>query len=209
MRSITRGDADDWRLYLLTEARKQLFPLIEQVNSDRVAIEITSRRGNAVLISAEEFAALPDPLDAHTLLDAAARGVTIGLGSDGYVNDFYEVLRGAFLIHKAYRQDPRVMPAAQVFAMATEGGARSLGLEKIGRLAPGWQADLQLVSLDLPTPPEPHNLYDQLVLWRSHAHVNTVWVAGQLRVKGGEVLGADFGALRARTHAAARRLWSL
>lgn len=35
-----------------SEARRQLFPLIEQVNSDRVAIEITSRRGNAVLISA-------------------------------------------------------------------------------------------------------------------------------------------------------------
>ena len=43
-----------------TEARRQLFPLIEQVNSDRVAIEITSRRGNAVLISAEEFAALEE-----------------------------------------------------------------------------------------------------------------------------------------------------
>lgn len=141
--------------------------------------------------------------------ELAAAGVTIGLGSDGYVNDFFEVMRGAFLIHKAYRQDPRVMPAAQVFHMATEGGARALGLEKIGRLAPGWQADLQLIDLDLPTPPEPHNLYDQLVLWRSHAHVRAVWVAGALRVRDGVVLGADFGALRARTHAAARRLWSL
>ena len=35
-----------------SDARKQLFPLIEQVNNDRVAVEITSRRGNAVLISA-------------------------------------------------------------------------------------------------------------------------------------------------------------
>ena len=48
-----------------TEARKQLFPLIERVNSDRIAIEITSRRGNAVLISAEEFAALEET--AHLL----------------------------------------------------------------------------------------------------------------------------------------------
>ncbi len=141
--------------------------------------------------------------------ELAAAGVTIGLGSDGYVNDFFEVMRGAFLIHKAYRQDPRVMPAGQVFHMATEGGARALRLDKIGRLVPGWQADLQLIDLDVPTPPEPHNLYDQLVLWRSHAHVRAVWVAGALRVRDGVVLGADFGALRARTHAAARRLWSL
>ena len=43
-----------------SEARKQLFPLIEKVNNDRIAVEITSRRGNAVLISAEELAALEE-----------------------------------------------------------------------------------------------------------------------------------------------------
>ncbi len=141
--------------------------------------------------------------------ELTAAGVTVGLGSDGYVNDFFEVMRGAFLIHKAYRQDPRVMPAGLVWEMATEGGARALGLEKVGRLAPGWQADLQLIALDLPTPPEPHNLYDQLVLWRNHSHVRAVLVAGQVRVRDGVVLDVDWAALRARTRAAARRLWSL
>ena len=34
-----------------SEARKNLFPLIEQVNTDRRAIEITSKRGDAMLIS--------------------------------------------------------------------------------------------------------------------------------------------------------------
>lgn len=34
-----------------SEARKQLFPLIERVNNDRTPIEITSRRGDAVLLS--------------------------------------------------------------------------------------------------------------------------------------------------------------
>ncbi|MEI2732234.1 MAG: type II toxin-antitoxin system prevent-host-death family antitoxin [Dermatophilaceae bacterium] len=60
-----------------TEARKQLFPLIEQVNNDRVAVEITSRRGNAVLISADEFAALEEtaylvrvPANAKRLLES-------------------------------------------------------------------------------------------------------------------------------------------
>lgn len=60
-----------------SEARKQLFPLIEQVNSDRVAIEITSRRGNAVLMSAEEFASLQEtayllrvPANAKRLLES-------------------------------------------------------------------------------------------------------------------------------------------
>ncbi len=134
-------------------------------------------------------------------------GVTVGLGSDGYINDFFEVVRGAFLIHKAYKQDPRVMPANKVWHLATEGGARSLGLEKVGRLAPGWQADLQLIDSRFPTPTEEHNLYDQLVLWRNHTHVRLVMVAGAVRVRDGVVLGADEEAIRARTHAAARKLW--
>ena len=48
-----------------SEARKNLFPLIERVNNDRVTVEITSRRGNAVLVSADEFAALEET--AHLL----------------------------------------------------------------------------------------------------------------------------------------------
>jgi antitoxin YefM len=60
-----------------SEARKTLFPLIEKVNNDHVAVEITSRRGNAVLISAEEFAALEEtayllrvPANAKRLLES-------------------------------------------------------------------------------------------------------------------------------------------
>ncbi|HAJ35092.1 MAG TPA: amidohydrolase [Chloroflexi bacterium] len=140
------------------------------------------------------------------LVDA---GVTVGLGSDGYVNDFYEVVRATFLIHKAHKQDPRVMPASLVWHLATEGGARALGLEKVGRIAAGWQADLQLIDTHMPTPTEVHNLYDQLVLWRNHSHVRLVMVAGQVRVRDGVVLGADEAAIIARAHAAARRLWSL
>ena len=63
-----------------TEARRRLFPLIEQVNADRDAVEIVSRHGNAVLISAEEYAAWQEtaylfrsPENARRLLDSYAR----------------------------------------------------------------------------------------------------------------------------------------
>jgi antitoxin YefM len=67
-----------------SEARKNLFPLIEQVNEDRTPVEITSRRGDAVLISRDEFDALQEtahllrsPRNARRLLeslDQAAQG---------------------------------------------------------------------------------------------------------------------------------------
>jgi 5-methylthioadenosine/S-adenosylhomocysteine deaminase len=136
-------------------------------------------------------------------------GVTIGLGSDGYIDDFFEVLRGAFLIHKAYRQDPRVMPADLVWHMATEGGAQALNLEKVGRIETGWQADLQLINLaSLPTPLTSGNLFDQLVLYRNASHVEAVWVAGRLLVKEGKALHADLDQIRYATRAAAQRLWA-
>ncbi len=70
-----------------SQARRDLFPLIEKVNDGRVAIEIASKRGNAVLMSADEHAAWREmahlfgsPANAHRLLDAAdaaERGETV------------------------------------------------------------------------------------------------------------------------------------
>lgn len=61
-----------------SEARRELFPLIQQVNDDRAPVQITSKRGNAVLMSADEFAAWEEtahlfrsPANARRLLDAA------------------------------------------------------------------------------------------------------------------------------------------
>jgi cytosine/adenosine deaminase-related metal-dependent hydrolase len=137
-----------------------------------------------------------------------AAGVTLGLGSDGYINDFFEVMRGAFLIHKADQQNPRVMPAHEVWYLATEGGARAMGMERVGRLEAGWTADLQLIDATLPTPAAEHNLYEQLLLWRNHTHVKDVMVAGKWRVRDGAVLNADLDQMRARVHENAERMWA-
>ncbi|WP_103063512.1 type II toxin-antitoxin system Phd/YefM family antitoxin [Actinomyces qiguomingii] len=63
-----------------TEARRTLFPLIERVNADRDAVEIVSRHGNAVLMSADEYSAWQEtaylfrsPENARRLLDSYER----------------------------------------------------------------------------------------------------------------------------------------
>ena len=63
-----------------SQARKTLFPLIEQVNNDRDVVEIVSRKGSAVLMSAEGYAAWREtaylfrsPANARRLLDAYER----------------------------------------------------------------------------------------------------------------------------------------
>ena len=100
------------------------------------------------------------------------------------------------------------MPASTVFAMATEGGAQALGMDQVGRLSPGYAADLQIVDASFPTPVSSHNLLEQVVLWRNHSHVRDVMVNGTWRVRDGQVLDADLDRMRARTHEQARRLWA-
>ncbi|HYS41729.1 MAG TPA: type II toxin-antitoxin system prevent-host-death family antitoxin [Pseudonocardiaceae bacterium] len=63
-----------------SEARKNLFPLIEQVNNDRTPIEIMSKRGDAVLMSRADYEALEEtahllrsPANARHLLESLAQ----------------------------------------------------------------------------------------------------------------------------------------
>ncbi len=137
-----------------------------------------------------------------------ARGATVGLGSDGYVNDMFHVMRGAFWMNKARLLDPSVLPAHDVLAMASEGGAKALGLTNVGRLEPGFVADLQVVELDLPTPIESETLADQLVLWRDGRHVRHVMVNGEWRVRDHQIPGVDVERARIRVIEEARRLWA-
>ena len=62
-----------------SEARKQLFPLIERVNDDRQPVEITSKHGDAVLLSRADYDALQEtayllrvPANARHLLESLA-----------------------------------------------------------------------------------------------------------------------------------------
>lgn len=43
-----------------TDARRRLFPLIEQVNNDHTPVEIVHKHGNAVLIAKEDWDAMQE-----------------------------------------------------------------------------------------------------------------------------------------------------
>ena len=63
-----------------SEARSQLFPLIQQVNDDHVPVRIKHKGGDAVLMSADDFDSwqetiylLRSPANARRLMEAVAR----------------------------------------------------------------------------------------------------------------------------------------
>jgi antitoxin YefM len=66
-----------------SEARRRLFPLIEEVNSDRIAVEIVAKTGSAYLVSAAEYEALREtayllrsPANAQRLLRSYQEALT-------------------------------------------------------------------------------------------------------------------------------------
>lgn len=68
-----------------SEARQRLFPLIEEVNDDQVAVEIVSKKGTAYLVSADEYRSLKEtvyllqsPKNAQRLRESLAEAVAGG-----------------------------------------------------------------------------------------------------------------------------------
>lgn len=135
-------------------------------------------------------------------------GLTVGLGTDGYVTDMFEVMRAAFLIHKGFLQDASVMPAETVLEMATIKGAEALGLaDQIGSLEAGKKADIILLNPQLPTPVTRDNVVAQLVTFGTGSFVQHVFVDGNQIVRDGEVLTADEEEAKLRCRHAAESLW--
>lgn len=128
-----------------------------------------------------------------------------GLGSDGAIFDFFRVMRSARRQGR-FAHSPQPLPASLIWRLATRGGAEVLGLEKVGKILPGWQADLQTIDLTFPAPVNGENLYAQMLRYGSAQSVQSVMVAGQVLVMNGVVLGVDAAHVRERAIAAARRL---
>jgi cytosine/adenosine deaminase-related metal-dependent hydrolase len=168
-------------------------------------IDIVAKRGTRIvhmpLSNCEVgggFAPIPEYLEA---------GVPVGIGSDGYVNNFFEVMRGAFLVHKAHKQDPQVMPADVVYKMATSLGADAIKRDDLGRLAVGKKADIITINIDSPTPINEHNVYDQVILFRNPNNVSEVMIDGKLVKEDYEIKTIDVQKAKAEMREVTERFW--
>lgn len=136
-------------------------------------------------------------------------GLAVSLGTDGYVTDMFEVMRSAFLIHKGYLQDASVLPADQVFEMATLSGAKTLRIgDRIGSIETGKDADIVLLDDTFATPVTPDNVYLQLVVFGKGSHVNTVIVRGRIVVENRVMTTISEERARTACMQTAERFWS-
>ena len=125
-----------------------------------------------------------------------ARGVRVGLGSDGAASnnrlDLFQEMRQAALLAKVSTGDASVMNAHAVLRMATLNGAAALGMEaKIGSIEPGKAADLAAVRLDGIETSPCFNPASHLVYAAGREQVSHVWVDGLPRVTDGMLRNCD------------------
>ena len=116
-------------------------------------------------------------------------GVNVALGADGAASnnrlDCWEELRLAGLLAR-FRDGPTSVVAADLFEMATLGGARALGLDAdIGSISTGKYADLVLLDARRVHFAGPDDIYTQLVYSARATDVRTVLVGGRVVVRDG------------------------
>jgi cytosine/adenosine deaminase-related metal-dependent hydrolase len=134
-----------------------------------------------------------------------AAGVNLGLGTDTYPHNMLEELRMAALLARVPQRHVAGAGVAEVFEAATLGGAKALGRDDIGRLAPGAKADIVLVDLDNPAMKPLREPLRSLVHMAAERAVRDVYVDGVQVVQDGRALNLDYPDAATRLDAARLR----
>jgi 5-methylthioadenosine/S-adenosylhomocysteine deaminase len=140
-----------------------------------------------------------------------AGNVVVGLGSDSVASnnscDIIEEARFASLLARTRSDRQRLIPAAEMLEMATLGGARALGLEKItGSLEPGKQADIAVISLANPAQLPVFDAAAAIVFSSNARDVILTMAAGNEIYRGGRVKTLDESSIKQRAAALVQRI---
>lgn len=145
-----------------------------------------------------------------------ARGVTVGLGTDGMLSNFhldmFEVMRGACMLQRIHRLDAHALGSWDVLDMATRGGARALGEpHELGAIEAGRRADAILLDFRgahlRPLIRGRHDNLAALLVWCAHgSDVRTVIVDGTVVVENRRLCLVDETAVVREAQRTAERL---
>jgi cytosine/adenosine deaminase-related metal-dependent hydrolase len=139
--------------------------------------------------------------------EMVARGVNVGIGTDGNnASNYSDLMRATYLVaglFKDARCDPQLFPAEKAYEMATLSGATALGMaDQIGSIEVGKRADVVLHDTDRPEWRPLLNIANQLVWSADGRGVHTVLVDGKVVVEDGHCTTIDEDRLWADVQAA-------
>jgi len=118
-------------------------------------------------------------------------GINVPLGTDTFPQDMIEEMRWTALACKWIDRNANHGTAREVFNAATIDGAKALGRDDIGRLAPGAKADITIIDFNRLHIGPVDDPIKTLVYAASGTDVDTVLVDGKIVVEDGRVPGID------------------
>ncbi|MGH9142626.1 MAG: amidohydrolase [Vicinamibacterales bacterium] len=153
---------------------------------DDADIAILKRTGTGVAHNPESNMKLAS--GAAPVTKYLAAGVKLGLGTDGAASnndlDMFEAMRQASFLAKLSTHDPTAVTAQDALDMATIGGARVIGMEKLlGSLETGKRADLITVSMSGARQTPMYNPVSHLVYVTRGDDVRDTIVNGQILMR--------------------------
>ena len=146
--------------------------------------------------------------DARGMLN---RSVNVGIGTDGANcsdnQNMYEAMRIASFASKVQGPDQRQwLTTEEIVSAATEGSARAMGWRDIGRIAPGYKADIVFLDLQTINWMPLNDPTNQLVHTEDGSSVKHVMIGGSMVVQNRVPVNVDMESLAKKTESARVRL---
>jgi len=135
-------------------------------------------------------------------------GVNVGVGSDGSVSadhqNMFEAMRMAAFVSHIVTPDPETwLGTWEVLRLGTQGGARVLGMDdRIGRIAPGYLADLVMLDLASISFVPLNDAANQIINCEDSSAVHSVMIGGRMVLDGRRFTDFDYDGLRRDVEAA-------
>jgi 5-methylthioadenosine/S-adenosylhomocysteine deaminase len=140
-----------------------------------------------------------------------SRKINVGIGTDGANcsdnQNVYEAMRLASFASKVQGPDHDAwITTEEALRAATEGGARALGLPKqIGKIAPGYKADIVFLDLHHVNWIPMNDPVNQIVHAEDGCGVHSVMIGGRMVVENHKLLTVDLPKLAAQAAASQAR----
>lgn len=143
------------------------------------------------------------------VLDMAQRGITVGLGTDGYTSDVLESYKTAPILQRLCLKDPSAgfLETADMLLRGNAAIAARSFDRPLGVLAPGAWGDVIIMDYDPPTPLLDSNQIGHILFGLTGRMVDTTIAGGRVLMRDRQIEAVDTEAIHARAREVAQALW--
>ncbi|MBK5240265.1 putative aminohydrolase SsnA [Clostridium sp.] len=144
------------------------------------------------------------------VLELAKKGITLGLGTDGYTSDMLESMKVANILQKHHNCDPTVA-WGEVPLMIFDNNAKIANrfFEKpLGVIKKGAYADIIVAEYDSLTPLDGNNANSHILFGVSGRCVTTTMINGKVLMKDREIIGVDTEKIMIKSRELSTELWN-